>query len=780
MWVPDEGNGVEQQTTKMAAFVGGVSLTTRRSSVKISSSNRNGFIGARPTRSRLATPSYAVKMSIGETEDILHKVAEVVSEQQESTAPSVETTRTQIMSILGDKMEQTTSAVMSMVKKGRFLASVQMRTAAMAILSTAVLSMHPVTPVLAEGEAQVQMQQTLKSAQRETSTSTQNQMLNEQSGQQKTVQRWRYSKFIDAVESDQVEKVTFSADGERVLAVDVDGNRYRLDALPNDPNLLKTLTDHKVDVTVLPQQEENGAAGFLQSLIFPAILFGGIYLLSRNSGGGIGGGMGGPGGMNPLEMGRSKAKFQLTPETGVMFPDVAGCDGAKTELQEVVTFLKEPEVFSELGAKIPRGVILEGPPGTGKTLLARAVAGEAGVPFFSISGSEFVEMFIGVGASRVRDLFTQAKKNAPCIIFIDEIDAVGRQRGAGIAGGNDEREQTLNQILVEMDGFEANNGVIVMAATNRADILDQALLRPGRFDRRIIVDLPDFVGRCNILKVHCRGKPLGSDVDIEMIARRTPGFSGASLQNMLNEAAIYTARREKTEIGMAEVDDAIERVTLGLERKSQPMSVENKELVAYHEAGHAIVGAMTPDYDQVAKITIIPRGGAGGVTFFAPNEDRVDTGLYSKQFLESQLSVALGGRLAEEIVYGEGDVTNGAANDLQQVSRVARQMITKFGFCNEIGQLSLDDSDPGNPFLGRQMASGGAPMSNTLRSKVDEEVRRIVKNAYERARKVLLENRELLDNVAKVLMEKETISADEFQRIIATHEKLKMMPYLPL
>mmetsp|Transcript_2136 Transcript_2136/g.6375 ORF Transcript_2136/g.6375 Transcript_2136/m.6375 type:complete len:754 (+) Transcript_2136:155-2416(+) len=653
--------------------------------------------------------------------------------------------------------------------------------ATIAILGCLAMSTGSVAPALAQGESTLEMKQTLQSAQRETSTATQKQMNPENSASGKnTIQRWRYSAFIDAVENNEVEKVTFSADGQRLLAVDTDGNRYRLDALPNDPNLLKTLTEHKVDVTVLPQQEENTAASFISSLIFPAILFGGIFLLSRSQMNQMGGGGMGPGGMNPLEMGRSKAKFQLTPETGVKFPDVAGCEGAKTELQEVVTFLKEPEVFSELGAKIPRGVILEGPPGTGKTLLARAVAGEAGVPFFSISGSEFVEMFIGVGASRVRDLFTQAKKNAPCIIFIDEIDAVGRQRGAGIAGGNDEREQTLNQILVEMDGFEANNGVIVMAATNRADILDQALLRPGRFDRRVNVDLPDFAGRCAILKVHIRGKPLASDVDIEMIARRTPGFSGASIQNMLNEAAIYTARRNKTEIGMQEVDDAIERVTLGLERKSQPMSVENKELVAYHEAGHAIVGAMTPDYDQVAKITIIPRGGAGGVTFFAPSEDRVDTGLYSKQFLQSQLSVALGGRVAEEIVYGEGDVTNGAANDLQQVSRVARQMVTRFGMCEDIGPVSLDDEEPGNPFLGRQMASPAAPMSQHLRSKVDEEVRRIVKGAYDRAKSVLSENRDLLDTIAKRLVEKETISADEFQRMVAQFQKVKMMPYMPL
>ncbi|KAJ8902652.1 hypothetical protein NDN08_005972 [Rhodosorus marinus] len=740
------------------AFLVSVSGGTARSTVLRTSTKPNGIEGAK------GVSRASVKMSA----------------EAGKTSFGFENVRGRMMNLIESKVAETRASAQAWTSEnGNVLSSDNAKVATMALLSAMVFSCAPVTPVLAADTATSPtiMQQSLQVADKETSASAKTQLAD--NGQQKNgPQRWRYSKFIDAVEHDQVEKVTFSADGQRLLAVDVDGNRFRLDALPNDPNLLKTLTEHKVDVTVLPQQEENGAVSFLQSLIFPAILFGGIFLLSRGQGGG--GGMPGPGGMNPMEMGRSKAKFQLTPETGVQFADVAGCDGAKLELQEVVTFLKEPDTFSELGAKIPRGVILEGPPGTGKTLLARAVAGEAGVPFFSISGSEFVEMFIGVGASRVRDLFGQAKKNAPCIIFIDEIDAVGRQRGAGIAGGNDEREQTLNQILVEMDGFEGNNGVIVIAATNRADILDQALLRPGRFDRRIIVDLPDFKGRVNILKVHCRGKPLGPDVDIEMIARRTPGFSGASLQNMMNEAAIYTARRDKTEISMEEIDDAIERVTLGLERKSQAMSEENKELVAYHEAGHAIVGAMTPDYDQVAKITIIPRGGAGGVTFFAPNEDRVDSGLYSKQFLESQLAVALGGRLAEEIVYGEGDVTNGASNDLQQVSRIARQMITQFGFSEEIGQMALDDSDPGNPFLGRQMAQGGAPMSMSLRAQVDDEVRRLVKNAYQRARTVLLENRDLLDATAKLLVENETMSSEEFQRLVATYEKVEMMPYSPL
>ncbi|CAN8070896.1 unnamed protein product [Agarophyton chilense] len=585
------------------------------------------------------------------------------------------------------------------------------------------------------------------------------------------VQDWRYSQFIDAVENDQVEKVTFSADGQRLLAVDTDGNRFKLDALPNDPDLLKTLTGHKVDVTVLPSQPEGGAGDFIRSLIFPALLFGGLFLLSRRAGGGSGfGPMGGP-----MDLQRSGARVSMVPETGITFKDVAGVDGAKLELQEVVQFLKESERFTELGAKIPRGVILEGPPGTGKTLLARAVAGEAGVPFFSISGSEFVEMFVGVGASRVRDLFANAKKNAPCIIFIDEIDAVGRQRGAGIAGGNDEREQTLNQMLTEMDGFEGNSGVIVIAATNRADVLDNALLRPGRFDRRVVVDLPDFNGRAAILKVHARGKPLAKDVDIEQIARRTPGFSGASLQNLLNEAAIFTARRQKTEIGPDEVSDAIDRITIGAEKKEAVMTPQRQKLVAYHEAGHAIVGALTPDYDQVAKISIIPRGGAGGLTFFAPNEQRVDSGLYSRQFLEGQLAVALGGRIAEELVFGNDKVTTGASNDLQRVTQVAKQMVTRFGMSQKVGQLSLN-TDGGNPFLGRQMASGGTQMSSVLKAEIDEEVRRLVNVAYTRAKGLLTSNRHLLDALAELLIEKETVSAEEFQRLIAKN-KIEMMPY---
>ena len=641
----------------------------------------------------------------------------------------------------------------------------RLRTGLAAVAISAALIAGAGTPQAALADSPAQMQ--MAGARQETSASTSRQLENNGG-----VSNWRYSEFLDAVEGDKVEKVTFSADGQRLLAVDTEGQRYKLDALPNDPDLLKTLTDHKVDVTVLPAQQESGVGEFLRSLIFPAILFGGLFFLSRRAGGG---GMG-PGIGGPMDLQKSGARVAMVPETGITFKDVAGVDQAKLELQEVVQFLKESERFTELGARIPRGVILEGPPGTGKTLLARAVAGEAGVPFFSISGSEFVEMFVGVGASRVRDLFANAKKNAPCIIFIDEIDAVGRQRGAGIAGGNDEREQTLNQLLTEMDGFEGNSGVIVIAATNRADVLDQALLRPGRFDRRVVVDLPDFEGRYSILKVHSRGKPLGKDVDLEQVARRTPGFSGASLQNLLNEAAIFTARRKKQEIGPEEISDAIDRVTIGPEKKDAVMTQQRKELVAYHEAGHAIVGALTPDYDQVAKISIIPRGGAGGLTFFAPSEDRVDSGLYSRQFLEGQLAVALGGRIAEELVYGEQEITTGASNDLERVTQVARQMVTRFGMSKKVGQVSVNLDGGGNPFMGRQMAMDAPQLSSKTQKTVDEEVTRLVDVAYSRAKTLLTENRHVLNKLAGMLVEKETVSADEFQKLLAT-EELKMMPY---
>ena len=522
----------------------------------------------------------------------------------------------------------------------------------------------------------------------------------------------------------------------------------------------------KVDVTVLPASEASGLGELAQSLVLPAVLFAGLFFLSRNAGGG---GMPGGGPGNPMGFGKSKAEIQMVPDTGVTFEDVAGCDGAKLELAEVVDFLKQPEVYSANGCRIPRGVILDGPPGTGKTLLAKAVAGEAGVPFISISGSEFVEMFVGVGASRVRDIFGQAKKNSPCIIFIDEIDAVGRQRGAGFAGGNDEREQTINQILVEMDGFDGNPGIITIAATNRADVLDQALLRPGRFDRKITVDLPDFKGRERILGVHARGKPLEPDVDLEAIARRTPGFSGAQLENLMNEGAISAARAAKSTIGWEQIDAAVDRIMVGLEKKggTATLAARQNELVAYHEAGHAVVGALIPDYDQVQKISIIPRSnGAGGLTFFAPQEARLESGMYSRQYLESQLAVALGGRLAEEIIYGEDGVTTGASNDFQQVANIAKRMVKEWGMSPEVGLIALETPQSGGPFMGRSMGQQQTRWGSKIMGTVDIEVERLVNNSYLKAKQIIEDNRDLLDLLAKTLVDQEVVSSEEFQMMI--------------
>lgn len=535
--------------------------------------------------------------------------------------------------------------------------------------------------------------------------------------------------------------------------------------VPFSYNAIPPIT--KVDVTVLPSTENTGGLGELaQSLILPAALFAGLFFLSRNAGGG---GMPGGGPGNPMGFGKSKAEIQMIPDTGVTFEDVAGCDGAKLELAEVVDFLKQPEVYSANGCRIPRGVILDGPPGTGKTLLAKAVAGEAGVPFISISGSEFVEMFVGVGASRVRDIFGQAKKNAPCIIFIDEIDAVGRQRGAGFAGGNDEREQTINQILVEMDGFDGNPGIITIAATNRVDVLDQALLRPGRFDRKITVDLPDFKGRERILGVHARGKPLEPDVDLEAIARRTPGFSGAQLENLMNEGAISAARAGKSTIGWEQIDAAVDRIMVGLEKKggTATLAARQNELVAYHEAGHAVVGALIPDYDQVQKISIIPRSnGAGGLTFFAPQEARLESGMYSRQYLESQLAVALGGRLAEEIIYGEDGVTTGASNDFQQVANIAKRMVKEWGMSPEVGLVALETPQSGGPFMGRSMGQQQTRWGSKIMGTVDMEVERLVNNSYLKAKQIIEDNRDLLDLLAKTLVDQEVVSSEEFQMMI--------------
>jgi cell division protease FtsH len=565
----------------------------------------------------------------------------------------------------------------------------------------------------------------------------------------------RYSDFVEAVQANDVSRVLISPDRGTAQVVENDGRRAVVNLAP-DKDLLKLLTDHNVDIAVQPTREPAAWQQAIGSLIFPLLLLGGLFFLLRRAQGG--------GGNPAMNFGKSKARVQMEPQTQVTFGDVAGIEGAKLELTEVVDFLKNPDRFTAVGAKIPKGVLLVGPPGTGKTLLAKAVAGEAGVPFFSISGSEFVEMFVGVGASRVRDLFEQAKKNAPCIVFIDEIDAVGRQRGAGLGGGNDEREQTLNQLLTEMDGFEGNTGIIIVAATNRPDVLDQALLRPGRFDRQVVVDRPDYTGRLQILEVHARGKTLSKDVDLDKVARRTPGFTGADLANLLNEAAILAARRQLTEISMDEVNDAIERVMAGPEKKDRVMSEKRKRLVAYHEAGHALVGALMPDYDPVQKISIIPRGQAGGLTFFTPSEERMESGLYSRAYLQNQMAVALGGRVAEEIVYGDDEVTTGASNDLQQVARVARQMVTRFGMSDRLGPVALGRSQ-GGMFLGRDIAAE-RDFSEDTAAAIDEEVSQLVAEAYRRATAVLTNNRSVLDELADLLVERETVDAEELQELL--------------
>lgn len=511
----------------------------------------------------------------------------------------------------------------------------------------------------------------------------------------------------------------------------------------------------KVEVDVQPAEETSGWVTFLTSLIpFIIILVLFFFLLNQAQGGGS----------RVMNFGKSKAKLYSDDKNKVRFKDVAGADEEKQELIEVVEFLKDPRKFAELGARIPKGVLLVGPPGTGKTLLARAVAGEAGVPFFSISGSDFVEMFVGVGASRVRDLFETAKKNAPCIIFIDEIDAVGRQRGAGLGGGHDEREQTLNQLLVEMDGFSANEGIIIIAATNRPDILDPALLRPGRFDRQITVDRPDVKGREAVLKVHARNKPLDESVSLKTIAMRTPGFSGADLENLLNEAALVAARQNKKKIDMSDIDEATDRVIAGLAKKSRVISEKERKIVAFHEAGHTVLGLMLSDAEMVHKVTIIPRGQAGGYAVMLPKEDRY---FMTKSELLDKITGLLGGRVAEEIVFGE--VSTGAHNDFQRATNIARRMVTEFGMSEKLGPLQFGQPQ-GHVFLGRDLGHE-QNYSDAIAYEIDLEVQRIIKECYERARKVLTENRDKLDLIANTLLEVETLNAEQIKHLVE-HGKL--------
>jgi len=580
-------------------------------------------------------------------------------------------------------------------------------------------------------------------------------------GQAPPQEEWRYSQLLDAVQNQKgVSRVVLSPDRTwaevTVPSSGPEGKKRVRVNLPNDPEFVKILTEKGIEIDVAARRNDGAVVQTLSSFVLPVLLLVGLFFLLRRA-------QVGPG-SQAMNFGKSRARVQMEPQTQVTFSDVAGVEQAKLELVEVVDFLKNPDRFTAVGAKIPKGVLLVGPPGTGKTLLARAVAGEAGVPFFSISGSEFVEMFVGVGASRVRDLFEQAKSNAPCIVFIDEIDAVGRQRGAGLGGGNDEREQTLNQLLTEMDGFEGNTGIIIVAATNRPDVLDAALLRPGRFDRQVVVDRPDFAGRLEILSVHARGKTLGKDVDLEKIARRTPGFTGADLSNLLNEAAILAARRNLTEISMDEINDAVDRVLVGPEKKDRVMSEKRKKLVAYHEAGHALVGALLPDYDPVQKVTIVPRGRAGGLTWFLPTEERMQ----SRTYLQNQMAVALGGRVAEEIVFGEAEVTTGASSDLQQVARIARQMIARFGMSDVLGPVALGRAS-GNMFLGRELGAE-RDFSEETAATIDEEVKKLVDRAYTVAKAILSQNRAILDRIAQALIDRETVDAEELQAMIDESE----------
>ncbi|MBD3754022.1 MAG: ATP-dependent zinc metalloprotease FtsH [Gammaproteobacteria bacterium] len=562
--------------------------------------------------------------------------------------------------------------------------------------------------------------------------------------------RLDYSDFIDQVHKGQVSQVVI--EGATIRGIYSSGGSFTT-YNPGDPGLMGDLLDNQVKITAHPPEEQ----GVLMQIFiswFPMLLLIAVWIFFMRS---VGGGMGGKGG--PMSFGKSKARMLTSDQVKVTLDDVAGADEAKQEVGEIVDFLKDPSKYQNLGGNIPRGVLMVGPPGTGKTLLAKAIAGEAKVPFFTISGSDFVEMFVGVGASRVRDMFEQAKAHAPCIIFIDEIDAVGRSRGTGMGGGNDEREQTLNQMLVEMDGFEGNEGVIVIAATNRADVLDPALLRPGRFDRQVTVGLPDIRGREQILKVHMRKVPLAEGVDPAVIARGTPGFSGADLANLVNEAALFAARNNEKLVTQADFEKAKDKILMGVERKSMVMSEKERRMTAYHEAGHAIVGYLVPEHDPVYKVSIMPRGRALGVTMYLPEEDSYS---YSKRKLESQLSSLYGGRIAEELIYGPDAVTTGASNDIERATMIARNMVTKWGLSDKLGPLMYEEDDKGG-FMG---TSRNANVSGEISKEIDMEIRAIIDRNYARATQLLEDNRDKLEIMTEALMQYETIDAQQIKNIM--------------
>ncbi|WP_253447780.1 ATP-dependent zinc metalloprotease FtsH [Halomonas sp. Y3] len=568
-------------------------------------------------------------------------------------------------------------------------------------------------------------------------------------------QSMNYSQFVQQVQNQQVRSVTI--DGYRISGERTDGSSFQtIRPAAEDPKLIDDLLSNNVTV-VGKEPEQQSLWSRLLIASFPILLILAIFMFFMRQMQGGGAGKGGP-----MSFGKSKAKLLSQDQIKTTFADVAGCDEAKEEVEELVDFLRDPTKFQRLGGTIPRGVLMVGPPGTGKTLLAKSIAGEAKVPFFSISGSDFVEMFVGVGASRVRDMFEQAKKQAPCIIFIDEIDAVGRSRGVGMGGGNDEREQTLNQLLVEMDGFEANEGIIVIAATNRPDVLDPALLRPGRFDRQVVVPLPDIRGREHILNVHLRKVPLADDVKPSLIARGTPGFSGADLANLVNEAALFAARRNKRLVGMEELELAKDKIMMGAERRSMVMTEKEKLNTAYHESGHAIIGLVMPEHDPVYKVTIIPRGRALGVTMFLPEQDRYSL---SRQQILSQICSLFGGRIAEEMTLGPNGVTTGASNDIKRATELAHSMVAKWGLSEEMGPIMYDE-DESHQFLGGPGQGGGKLKSGETISKLDKEVRKVIDDCYEQARVILEENRDKLDAMAEALMKYETIDADQLKDIM--------------
>ncbi|AFZ50315.1 ATP-dependent zinc metalloprotease FtsH [Dactylococcopsis salina] len=581
-----------------------------------------------------------------------------------------------------------------------------------------------------------------------------------------------YSKFLQKIEQGEVQKVELDprTDIATVTVINEQGETVTRDVqlLDQDNELIVRLRQNEIPLDVQSSENSAETVGIIANGVLILLLVGGLAIIIRRSAKASG---------QAMSFGKSRARYQVETDTGVKFDDVAGIDEAKEELQEVVTFLKETERFTSVGAKIPKGVLLIGSPGTGKTLLAKAVSGEAGVPFYSISGSEFVEMFVGVGASRVRDLFKKAKENAPCLIFIDEIDAVGRKRGAGVGGGNDEREQTLNQLLTEMDGFEGNTGVIVIAATNRPDVLDPALMRPGRFDRQVSVDLPSYNGRLGILRVHARNKKLAPEVSIESIARKTPGLSGADLANLLNEAAILTARRFKPMITDLEIDDALDRITIGLSLNPL-LDSKKKRLIAYHEVGHALLMTLLEHSDPLNKVTIIPRsGGVGGFAQQSFNEDMVDSGLYTRAWIIDRITITLGGRAAEKEIFGDAEVTAGASNDLKVVSNLAREMVTRYGM-SDLGPFALESQND-EVFLGRGDANHHNQYSQEVATKIDDQVRAIALRCYEKARRIIRENRALMDHLVDIILYEETIEGEEFRKIVSQYTELPKKQLVP-